>query len=177
MKTFFTSDLHLNHLKIIQYVNRPFSDVVEMNEKIIDNWNSKIGKKDLVYHLGDLGFFKKYEDCERMVQRLNGKIINVKGNHDNYKIIRPIPLKLELMPTYLEIRINGVDITMCHYALRTWSKKHYGSSYMISGHSHATDIELNKDFVGLGKILDVGVDGNNFYPYEWDEIVEIMKNK
>lgn len=176
MKTFFTSDLHLNHSKIIEYVNRPFSDVQEMNETIIERWNSKIKKGDLVYHLGDLGFFKKYEDYEKIVQRLNGKIINIKGNHDNYKIIKPIPLKVELMPTYVEIIIDGINITCCHYALRTWFKKHYGSIALVA-HAHATDIELNKDFVGLGKILDVGVDGNNFHPYEWKEILEIMKNK
>lgn len=177
MKTFFTSDLHLNHSKIIKYVNRPFENVEEMNETIIERWNSKIKNNDLAYHLGDLGFFKKYDDYEKIVKRLNGKIVNIKGNHDNYKIIKPIPLKVELMPTYLEIKIDGIDVTMCHYALRTWQKKHYGSSIHICGHTHATDKELNKDFTGLGKILDVGVDGNNFYPYEWNEILEIMKNK
>ena len=177
MKTFFTSDLHLNHSNIIKYADRPFDDVNEMNKVIIERWNSKISNSDLVYHLGDFGFFKKHEDFEILTKRLKGKIINIKGNHDNYKIITPIYLKFETMPTYAEIRIGLIDVTLCHYAMRNWNKKHYGMAYALVGHSHARDIELNKDFTGLGKILDVGVDGNNFYPYEWDEIVEIMKNK
>lgn len=37
---YFTSDLHFYHEKIIHHCNRPFRDAQEMNEKLIQNWNS-----------------------------------------------------------------------------------------------------------------------------------------
>ena len=52
-KVFFTSDTHFNHTNIIQYCQRPFKSTDEMNEAMIDNWNSVVGEDDTVFHLGD----------------------------------------------------------------------------------------------------------------------------
>lgn len=53
MEIYFTSDLHLGHDNIIRFCNRPFSSVEEMNDRIIQNYNSIVHKNDLVYILGD----------------------------------------------------------------------------------------------------------------------------
>ena len=42
-RVFFTSDTHFNHTNIIRYCDRPFRSTDEMNEKMIDNWNSAVG--------------------------------------------------------------------------------------------------------------------------------------
>jgi calcineurin-like phosphoesterase family protein len=34
---FITGDLHLGHQKILEYENRPFATIKEMDEAIIDN--------------------------------------------------------------------------------------------------------------------------------------------
>lgn len=79
--TWFISDTHFNHEKIIEYCNRPFNDANSMNEKIVQLWNQSIKKDDKVYHLGDFGFGSK-EQITEIVERLNGKIYLVTGNHD-----------------------------------------------------------------------------------------------
>lgn len=56
MNIFVTSDTHFNHKNIIKYCNRPFKDVEEMNEAIINNWNNLVTNDDVIYHLGDFGF-------------------------------------------------------------------------------------------------------------------------
>lgn len=83
--TFFTSDTHFFHNNIISYCNRPFSSVEEMNEGLIEKWNSVVGKNDIVWHLGDFCFGKK-ENVLEIVPKLNGRINLVMGNHDHHKI-------------------------------------------------------------------------------------------
>ena len=56
---FFTSDTHFNHSNVIQYCNRPFSSLDEMNAKLIENWNERVNENDIVYHLGDFAMGKK----------------------------------------------------------------------------------------------------------------------
>lgn len=80
----FISDTHFNHMKIIQYCNRPFPNVEEMNEYIIKKWNSVVRENDLVYHLGDFALQSDKTIVSNLVQRLNGNIILILGNHDRW---------------------------------------------------------------------------------------------
>ena len=49
---YFTSDLHFYHENVIKHANRPFSNVEEMNQTLINNWNKKVGISDEIYILG-----------------------------------------------------------------------------------------------------------------------------
>jgi calcineurin-like phosphoesterase family protein len=86
MKTFFTSDHHFNHKNIIKYCSRPYEDIEEMNESLIENWNKVVGQGDLVIHIGDLGFFKNKQHMFDTVAKLNGRKWLIMGNHDNFRI-------------------------------------------------------------------------------------------
>ena len=78
---FITSDTHFNHKNIIQYENRPFGSIPEMNDALIKNWNSVVKPTDLVIHLGDVGL-GNVSDLKWIVPKLNGHKILIKGNHD-----------------------------------------------------------------------------------------------
>lgn len=73
------SDLHLNHKNIIKYCNRPFDNVEDMNNTIINNWNEIVDKHDMVFLIGDLAFGKNKAEW---FKKLNGRIILIRGNHD-----------------------------------------------------------------------------------------------
>lgn len=79
--TWFISDTHFNHQKIIEYCHRPFPNTAIMEHHMIQSWNERVRKDDIVYHLGDFGFGSK-EEISAIVSQLNGKIRLVKGNHD-----------------------------------------------------------------------------------------------
>lgn len=79
--TYFIADTHFNHENIIKYCNRPFKNSLEMNEYIINKWNSVVKENDIVYHLGDVGFGTT-EELKILVDRLNGTKILLRGNHD-----------------------------------------------------------------------------------------------
>lgn len=83
MKTFVISDTHFAHKNIIDYCNRPFKDIHEMDEAMIKNWNETVSNDDVVIHLGDFGLGNK-EYIRSIIQRLNGKKILILGNHDNW---------------------------------------------------------------------------------------------
>lgn len=53
---YFIADTHFNHRNIIEYCNRPFKDTNEMNEYIIQKWNSVVkekGKINIFGHIHD----------------------------------------------------------------------------------------------------------------------------
>ena len=76
-----TSDLHLGHENIIEYCNRPFANVEDMNEQLIKRWNKTVNWDDVVYVLGDFTFLSQ-DQTATICSQLRGKIKLVKGNHD-----------------------------------------------------------------------------------------------
>lgn len=175
MKIFFTADTHFGHANILKYCNRPFADINEHDEELIKRWNAKITKADTVYHLGDFSFCNPYN----ILRRLNfQQLIFIEGNHDkefnnfyrsleDIKGIRPNIKKFK----FLEAKINGIDFTLCHYAMRVWNKSHHGA-YHLYGHSHGS---LADDPNSLS--FDVGVDCHNYSPVSLEEVIAIMKKK
>ena len=81
MKIFITADHHFHHKKIIEYCKRPFKIVEDMDNVMTEKWNKKVGKDDLVIHLGDFALGNK-EKVKETREKLNGTIILIKGNHD-----------------------------------------------------------------------------------------------
>lgn len=87
-----TSDLHFFHANIILYCNRPWitpdgqPNVAAMNEALIRNWNETVSPDETTYVLGDFGFgklSKKPGSLGEIRNRLNGKIVLIRGNHDH----------------------------------------------------------------------------------------------
>jgi len=164
MTIWFTSDTHYGHANVIKYCNRPFETVEEMDNILIANYNSRVMPNDTVYHLGD---FSLGRDADRILQRLNGRIHLILGNHDKLKpYVRDM---FESVSAYKEITEYDTKIVMCHYAFRVWNKSHHGS-WNLHGHSHG-------NLPAIGKQLDVGVDSHNYFPISLSEVKAIMDKK
>ena len=78
---YFIADTHFYHENIIKYCNRPLKNSKQMNEYIVNKWNSVVTKDDIVYHLGDVGLGST-DELKELVGRLNGTKILIRGNHD-----------------------------------------------------------------------------------------------
>lgn len=76
-KVFIISDTHFFHNKIGQYCDRPEN----WQDLIIERWNQVVREGDTILHLGDLTFGNKGQTKD-LIDKLNGKIYMVKGNHD-----------------------------------------------------------------------------------------------
>ena len=166
---FFTADTHFNHSNIIEFCDRPFKDVEEMNETLITNWNSKVGENDEVYHLGDFG----YGELGGILNRLNGEIVYIQSQEWSHeKAVLQYQDRFVKIAPLMTISIkkeHGVYLTMCHYQMAKWPKSHYNHWHLF-GHSHARA-------KAIGKSFDVGVDGNNFFPYSLKEIATTMNDR
>lgn len=84
MSIYVIADTHFGHENIIRFCNRPFCNAHQMNEEMIKRWNTVVKKTDTVIHCGDFGLGTKAELVE-ICQKLQGRKILIKGNHDCYK--------------------------------------------------------------------------------------------
>jgi calcineurin-like phosphoesterase family protein len=177
----FTSDCHFCHANVIKYDNRPFNDVEEMNERLILNWNSVVGEKDVVFYLGDLSFDRSGGNTERIVNELNGKIHYILGNHDDERDIRKLN-RFETISDYVNLSINDLDnprkkqgIMMMHYPILSWDKAHHGD-WHLHGHCHQSLVTQNPEYYKR-KVLDMGCNGWDYRPVSYNEIKAIMAAK
>lgn len=189
-REFFIADTHFCHANIIKYCNRPWNsgndedgklvitpeDVERMNNDLIDNWNKVVGPNDIVWHLGDFCFGKnKIEKSKEILEKLNGKVNLVLGNHD----------------------LSGTENIKKYYD--AGFNKVYDRSILINGYvilSHVPMLFLNDNcpFVNIaGHVHDstafrtwtptqviVSVERHNYAPVSWETIYaklnELNKN-
>ena len=164
----FTSDTHFGHTNIIEYSNRPFSSVEEMNDALIANWNDRIKNGDVVYHVGDFAFTIKTNAINKIMSQLNGQKFLIYGNHDKKDVIKSDGWVWQ--GHYKKIRVESQKIILFHYGCRVWDGCHRGS-WQLYGHSHGS---LQDD--PNAKAFDIGVDCHNYAPLHFDEVSKIMEN-
>jgi len=166
MNTFFVSDQHFDHKNIIKYCERPFSDVDEMNEHMVETHNKMVTNKDIVYHVGDFCFSP---NSRMWLNRLNGKEHHlVLGNHD-FRHLRQLQEAFDSVQDVKLIRVQDSDIFLSHYCHLVWPKRHYGT-YHLYGHSHGM-------LQGPTGSLDVGVDPHHFHPLPWEDVKDVIDNR
>ena len=77
------SDLHLGHANVIDYGNRPFADVEEMDRRLWDSWAAAVSPETVLVCVGDLAMRTALnEDTWRRVRTMRGRQELVIGNHD-----------------------------------------------------------------------------------------------
>lgn len=167
--TFFSSDIHFGHANIIKYCDRPFASVDEMDEAIIERHNSVVKPGDTWYFLGDLSFCKDHEKTRKLLLRMNGIKAWIPGNHDDPFAV--LTTGMGVKEGLYEIKhLSRRPITLCHFPMLSWNQSHRGA-IQLHGHVHSKVPFLDPAI----RRMDVGVDGHNFYPWEWEEIRSLMQ--
>ena len=154
----------------------------EMDDMLTTNWNATLNSDDDIWHLGDVSFGSVANLITYLCALRFRKMYFVWGNHDAamkelYKAIRDgktpplIYNRVVFCGDLKETKVNGQHITLCHYAMRTWNRSHYGA-WQLYGHSHGS---LPDDPNALS--LDVGVDVHNYKPISFEEVAIFMSQK
>lgn len=188
--TWFSSDIHFGHKNIIDFCNRPWETVDEMNEGIIENFNRFISPEDTLILVGDLCMGKK-DDSIPLLARIKGRKIIVPGNHDPFHTSAE---KREwkrkewkqryfdegginsIHPEQFNCSIDGQRVRVCHFPYTGDSQEEdrYANlrpvdegHWLIHGHVHDA-WQVN------GRQINVGVDVWSYNPVHIDTIKEIM---
>lgn len=161
---YFTSDFHFSHNNILKFSPKfrsQFKDITEMDEKLIEMWNSVIKPEDEVYNLGDVCFSRDLNKLKAILRRLNGKHHLILGNHDQLIIENKDKLLKEYkndgnplfssINQYLELEYEKQKYVLFHYPIQEWNRGHYGAIHLY-GHIHDSIAPLK------GKALNVGID-------------------
>ena len=177
--TFFTSDTHFNHANIIKFCNRPFKDVEQMNESMIANWNRVVGMDDTVFHLGDFCLGGAAE-WTKVLDRLNGKIYLILGNHDLKNLRQGFIGRFEHVAMQMHITVGKQRIYLCHYPFLCFEGG-YREVWQLFGHVHTRENNTGLDAERLQYLYptqyDVGVDNNDFTPVSFEQVNKIIKKQ
>ncbi|MEF8878866.1 MAG: hypothetical protein V5A64_00560 [Candidatus Thermoplasmatota archaeon] len=156
---FFIGDLHLDHYNIIKYCNRPFERISEMNNTILKRWNETVGKDDVVYFLGDLTFGRGNRVTDYWLNKLNGEIVVIKGNHDE--------TRREFFPRLI-IHYNGRKFLLTHdpeYIPSWWD------GWSIHGHKHNNDLKNYPLINRENKTINVSAELLNYKPFSLQNVL------
>ena len=155
-KVYFTSDTHFYHLNIIGFCKRPFKNVEDMNETLIENWNRVVSQDDIVFHLGDFCLGGSHE-WTKILNRLNGKIYLILGNHDLKNIRQGYTSRFELTSMQMHIEVDKQKIYLNHCPLLCYGGA-YGNTWQLFGHVHTSKYNTGKDALRLDMIFPTQYD-------------------
>jgi calcineurin-like phosphoesterase family protein len=163
-----TSDTHLNHRKMTEAVPgqepyRPFDTVDQMNEAIIENWNSCVKPGDSIMHAGDVLFQPSIS--EPLLAKLQGKKHLCLGNHDI------ITSRSYLQNYFFDINLWFTNtkerFTVAHMPLAV-SLLRGKSIVQVHGHNH-------KGREANPRYMNVCVENWGYKPVHLDEVLKRVR--
>lgn len=155
-KIFLIGDTHFGHTNIIKYKNRPFKSTKEMDAHMLNQWNKVVSKDDIVFHLGDFALGLSDTEYASLINRLNGKIYLIQGNHDRKG--KNKLRKLGFADVFNKIIVND-------YILTHRPQQELGDGEInIHGHTHTTQMYN-------GQYINVSVEAIDYTPVDIDELL------
>lgn len=161
---FYISDTHFGHANILTFEGvegkpcRVFDSVEEMDETMVDNWNAVVGPQDTIYHLGDVAIKRK---ALHILERLNGRKILIKGNHDIFKLKDYLPHFKDIRSYVVRDKMIFSHIPICEFSMERFRVN-------VHGHTHTFNLPDPR-------YINICVEQINYTPLHHDQIVEMVE--
>lgn len=170
---FLTSDTHFGHTGVCRFTRndgvtklRPWDDADEMDEEMVRRWNDTVRPNDKVYHLGDVVINRK---ALKIMSRLNGDKVLIRGNHD---IFRDDEYRLYFRELRAYHVMNGMILS--HIPIHPESLSRFGTN--IHGHLHANRVmktDLFSDQVSIdNRYHCVCVEQTDYTPILFEDVIK-----
>lgn len=156
------SDLHFDHANIIDYCDRPFDSVEEMDKQLLANWNQTVADSDTVLFLGDLTMCSE-KKAINYYNKLNGDIIFIKGNHDSIDIDSGIGVVYDS----ITLKHRGITYHCTHYP-QELDQLH--NNYVLHGHTHNNEMQEHPFFNPQNNHFNFSVELINYTPVPFELI-------
>ena len=170
----------VSHNQEFLYKPRGFSSIQEMNEAVVERWNSVVKPDDIVYNLGDLAL-NDVQTAAKYIKQLNGKHFWIRGNHDtDNKVSYLMDNCWEKLYYYgwADIfKYGKFRFYLSHYPTLTANyddKKFSQHVIALYGHTHQQTNWLHSDNPFM---YHVGLDSHNNTPVHIDEIMTDIRNR
>lgn len=158
------SDLHLGHENIIEYCDRPFDSVEEINETLITNWNARVEAEDTVIYVGDISVAWSDRRPADWLADLNGDVVFVEGNHDEPKSI--------VMHEAYRFEFGGYRFHCVHYPEEIPRDWH---GWTIYGH-HYNNFPDEYPFLDpTHRRINVSVELTGYQPLALETLVDLIE--
>jgi len=161
------SDLHFGHKNIIDFSERPYDDVEQMNEHLVANFNDYVKEDDISIWVGDVAFGST-EFANNILDQCNGYKILIVGNHDFHKK-KLRDLNFNEVHLISHIETQGVDLVLTHYPMFNLPLPYIN----VHGHIHAGGGK--HDAVDTIQHINVNCEFHNYKPVNLNEIIRIAK--
>lgn len=170
---YFIADTHFHHNNVISFCQRPFTDVGEMNDTLIKNWNSVVKPTDEVYILGDFLYKGTGKQANELLGSLNGRKYLIKGNHEHYLKSADFNTSLlEWIKDYHTFVYYKRKFILFHYPILEWEGYHHNSIHLY-GHVHNNQSDYFSDILG-NRAINVGADMIDFKPISIEKILDLV---
>lgn len=168
---YYVSDLHFGHSGIIRMCDRPFQNVDDMDENLIQNWNQHISENDDVFILGD--FCYKANNPKKYLSRLHGHKHLVVGNHDGMILKNQECRKyFEDIRDIMTIKDKNQQIVLCHYPMIEWNG-YFRDTLHFYGHIHnKTTNDAYRIMSHVKNAYNVGTDILDFTPRTLEDVIQ-----
>lgn len=151
-------------------------DIEDMNETLIVNRNNVVGADDIVFHFGDfcLGDSAK---LNRLLDKFNGKIYQILGNHDLRNFRKSYAEKFEPVAMLIHIYVDNQKICLNYYSFICYDGS-YDGVWQLFGHVYTNWNNTGDDAARLKMLFltqyYVGIDNNNFTPVSYTQVREVI---
>lgn len=173
----FISDTHFNHANILNFTRidgsplRPeFSNVDEMNETMIQNWNKVVKPYDKIYHLGDVGFGNE-NALGKILDRLMGKKRMLFGNHDKFDTKFYFKHFEKLHVEFRPAR----DHIFTHRPIHLNSDPFEKIKVNVHGHTHSNNVKVGTSQVDDKRYINISCEYTNYAPIHYETIKEMIR--
>ena len=167
---YYISDLHFGHRAVLDFDQRPFFDVQEMDRVLIYSWNNRVTKNDQVYILGDFAF-KNEEPFSWYLKQLAGQKHLIIGNHDKKLLKDEEAMGYFVSVDYqLAVTDNQKHLILSHFPFAEWDG-FYRDVYHIYGHIHNKRNDAFQHMRKYETALNAGCMINNYCPVSFKELI------
>ena len=155
---FLTADTHFHHPRAAMEF-RPFPSVEDHDEFIIEQWNSRVKKHDVVYHLGDVAMRRS---GIALITRLRGVHRLIMGNHDTHAKDLLEAFKGKIYGSYT---LKDQDVLLTHIPIEV---NQLSSRHRHNIHGHIHDLKYQPQ----GAYTNVNIEHCGYMPVPLEEIME-----